>query len=142
MTSLIALTLSTALSNAPAPQPAPAPALLTQVERIADGAALQGSRFARGGDSLTNGAVTGGLVAGVTTAVVLGYLCHVFNDSGHPICVKQVAWRTAIAVAGGAAIGAGIDAMVDHQQFGPPARPEKMKRGALSGPALRIPIRF
>jgi hypothetical protein len=170
MTSIIALTLSAALSNAPAPPPpAGAPfdsaqgellafvqvdaepdkgALLTQTARIISApvaiteASAAPNSLRQGGDSLMNGAIIGGVVAGVASAVVLGYFCHIFNETGDPICVKQVAWRSAVAALGGAAIGAGIDAMIDHKQYAEHTRPASKRPQPLSGPAIGMRVRF
>jgi hypothetical protein len=159
MTSILALTLSAALSTAPAALPTnSAPfahesaeqgrsALLTQTARIigAPAAVTDASAAAlsqRGGDSLKNGAIIGGVVAGVASAVVLGYFCHIFNETGDPICVKQVAWRSAIAALGGAAIGAGIDAMIDHKHYAAHTRPTSKRPQPLAGPAIGMRVRF
>lgn len=118
MTSILALTLSATLANNPLPPPpAPRATLITQTQRLIDApapptvTATRAVLAQRGGDSVADGAIIGGLVAGVASAVVLGYICHVFNETGDPICVKQVAWRSAVAAAGGALIGAGVDAL-------------------------------
>jgi hypothetical protein len=152
MTSILALTLSAALSNAPAAPPsAPTPygSLLTQTARIISAPAViteaseaPNSLRQPGGDSLKNGAIIGGVVAGVVSAVGLGYICHVFNETGDPICVKQVAWRSALIALGGAAIGAGIDAMIDHKQYAAHARPASKRPQPLSGPAVGMRVRF
>src|SRR5687768_784655 len=149
MTSILALTLSATLSNNPIPPPPqPRATLLVQAQRLIDApeppavTATRAVLAQRGGDSVADGALIGGLVAGVASAVVLGYICHVFNETGDPICVKQVAWRSAVAAAGGALVGAGIDAMMDRQQFAPPSRPDKLRRGALAGPSVRMRVRF
>lgn len=118
MTSILALTLSATVLNAPPPEP-PRPALLTQTQRIIEApvpatpmvSATRAALAPPGDDSLANGALIGGLIAGAASAVVLGYFCHVFNETGDPICVKQVAWRSAVAAGAGALIGAGVDAM-------------------------------
>ena len=149
MTSILALTLSATVLKAPAPEP-PRPAVLTQTQRIIEAPVpatpmVSATRVALappGGDSLANGALIGGLIAGAASAVVLGYFCHVFNETGDPICVKQVAWRAAVVAAGGALLGAGIDAMMDRQQFRPPSRPDKLRRGAIAGPSVRMRGRF
>src|SRR5688572_14078239 len=147
MTSILALTFAATLSNTAAPAPAPRAALLTQTQRIVQqGAAFPESTRTMpargGGDSVADGALIGGLIAGAASAVVLGYICHVFNETGDPICVKQVAWRSAVAAAAGALVGAGIDAMMDRQQFAPPSRPDKLRRGAIAGPSVRMRVRF
>jgi hypothetical protein len=140
MTSLLAFTLSATLVNTPAlPSAPPRLALVTQALRFADAPVTVAPP---GGDSLTNGAVTGAVIAGLTSAVVLGYLCHVFNETGDPICVKQVAWRSAVAAAGGAAVGAGIDAMMDRQAITRPERRDRIKPGMLSGPSIALRVRF
>ena len=123
MTSMLALTLSATLSDSPVlPAAPPRVALLTQTQRLIEApptkpmvSATRAALPTRGGDSVVDGAVTGGLIAGAAAAVVLGYFCHIFNETGDPICVKQVAWRSAVAAAGGALIGAGIDALMDRQ---------------------------
>ncbi|MEX2271886.1 MAG: hypothetical protein WD690_10465 [Vicinamibacterales bacterium] len=147
MTAILALTLSTALMS-PAARPADSapdarqalltqtargittrPALLTQAMRLAQAPALEAaprSRFAQpGGDSLKNGAIIGGAIAGTGMGIFVYTLCKALDDTGGEAnCAGPALLYAAIAGAGGAAAGAGIDALFD------------------GAPAMRVRVRF
>jgi hypothetical protein len=66
-----------------------------------------------GNDSLKNGSVFGAIV-GAATAFAFGKsLCHAIREEGDPSCLRPALVLTAPGAAGGAAAGAGIDALLD-----------------------------
>jgi len=65
----------------------------------------------RSSDSLKNGAVIGAVIGGIITGTGIGLLCHAFNDTDEPQCWKATLLWAGIGAGGGAAIGAGVDAL-------------------------------
>src|SRR5687768_8110772 len=120
MSPLLALTLTAALS-APAASPAPADAsLLTHAARIAaearplmPGSAARAPWASPGGDSLRNGTTTGAILGALISGAVFGVLCYSGNDGDNrgADCTKAALLGAGIGAAGGAAIGAGADAL-------------------------------
>ena len=131
MNALIALTLTGALSGAPA-APAAVPAqpearrapLALLVEALVNPprrAALEvtATRAARqpGDDSLKNGATIGGVVAGVGMGAFVYTLCRALDDTGgNANCAGPALLWGGIFGAGGAAVGAGVDALFEKQR--------------------------
>ncbi|HEX6324262.1 MAG TPA: hypothetical protein VFZ36_11095 [Vicinamibacterales bacterium] len=127
MSALIALSLTATLSNpAAVPPVAPVvaaleagrPGLAVQAAALADAAvpavpaAGRPARMPPGGDSLKNGAVIGGVVAAVAAGSFLYTLCHAMDDTGGDAdCARPSLIFAGVAGAGGAAVGAGIDAL-------------------------------
>ena len=70
---------------------------------------------ARPRDSLKNGAVIGAVVGGAAAGLMIGYLCHVFNDSDELRCWQPVLLWTALGAGGGALVGAGVDALFQRR---------------------------
>jgi hypothetical protein len=131
MNALIALTLTSTLSAAPAaaPSTAPAPApprasLAAQVRALVNeprpaAVEVTATRAARqpGDDSLKNGAIIGGVVTGVGMGAFLYTLCRALDDTGGDAnCAGPAVMWGAIFGAGGAAVGAGVDALFDKQR--------------------------
>ena len=126
MTSILALTLTATLA-APAAAPPPAHTspgpLLSQASRIAadtsrtpraPGPAARGA-WTPGGDSLKNGAIIGGTIGGLAMGGFVGWLCYMLDETeGHGDCVKATLLWGGIGAAGGAALGAGVDALFDR----------------------------
>lgn len=123
MTSILALTLTATLA-APAAVPPPAHTspgpLLAQASRIAadasraPGPAVRGA-WTPGGDSLKNGAIIGGTIGGLAMGGFVGWLCYMLDETeGHSDCVKATLLWGGIGAAGGAALGAGVDALFDR----------------------------
>ena len=130
MNTLIALTLTGTLSAAPAAAPSttPAPAratLAAQVEALVNAprperVEVTATRAARqrGDDSLKNGAIIGGVVTGVGMGAFLYTLCRAMDDTGGDAnCAGPAVMWGAIFGAGGAAVGAGVDALFDKQRI-------------------------
>ena len=105
----LALSLILASTAAP-PQPRP----LTEYLERADWTAVTLTAppgVSRGGDPLKNGAVMGAVVGGIIGGAGIGLLCRAVNDTGDPICWKAALLWAGIGAGGGAAIGAGVDAL-------------------------------
>jgi hypothetical protein len=81
------------------------------VEPLADNRAVQQPR----GDSKKNGAIIGAVIGGVVAGAGIGLLCHAFNDTDEPQCWKATVLWGGIGAGGGAAIGAGIDALFSRR---------------------------
>ena len=123
MSPLLALTLTASLA-APAPAPASPTPLLAQASRLAAEApdtarpvreAARGAWAPPGGDSLKNGAIIGGTLGGLAMGGFVGLLCHAMDETeGHGDCVKAALLWGGIGAAGGAALGAGVDALFDR----------------------------
>ena len=127
MSPILALTLTASLA-APATTPelpSPAP-LLTQAARLTAAAprpasprpireAARAAWAPPGGDSLRNGATIGAVVGGVGLGGFVGWLCYMLDETeGSGDCVKAGLLYAGIGAAGGAALGAGVDALFDR----------------------------
>ena len=100
-------------SAGPPPQPAAERPIAQYLER-ADFAAIPNTRSpvqAKTRDSIKNGAIIGAIVGGIVTGAGIGLLCHAFNDTDEPQCWKATLLWGGIGAAGGAAAGAGVDAL-------------------------------
>jgi hypothetical protein len=110
---LTGLVLSLVVATAPPAPPAAADRPISHyvervvVEPLPDNRALQQPR----GDSKKNGAIIGAVIGGIVSGAGIGLLCHAFNDTGEPQCWKAALLWGGIGAGGGAAIGAGIDAL-------------------------------
>ena len=91
------------LSHAIVPsEPAPAPA----------------AARSQSNDSLRNGAIIGAVVGGVVAGTGFGLLCHALSDTDNPQCWKAALLWGGIGAGGGAAIGAGVDALFSRRRLG------------------------
>ena len=110
---LLAASLATAAPAAPAPAPADRPIAryLSHAVVRAEPAFERNRQPAPAKDSLKNGAVIGAIVGGIVTGAGIGLLCHAFNDTDEPQCWKAALLWAGIGAGGGAAIGAGVDAL-------------------------------
>lgn len=124
MNPILALTLTASLSLPAAVEPASAaatrPTLAAQVAALTREAApaapdVTATRVARmqpGGDSLKNGAMVGGVIAAAAGGGFLYYLCRALDDTGgDQKCAGPALVAAGVAGLGGAAVGAGIDAL-------------------------------
>lgn len=160
MTTLLALTVAAAIGTsapaaAPALEPGPAlvshgtpaaparPALISQAAAIAARPSTNATAGARlvppGGDSLKNGAIIGGVVAGAGMGAFIYWLCNALDDTGgdQPCAGPALAWA-GIAGAGGALVGAGVDALFDATpQARMKPRPGVPPRSVRPGVAVR-----
>ncbi len=102
--------------------------------------AAGGATFAPpGGDSLKNGAIIGGVVAGVGMGSFIYWLCNALDDTGgdQPCAGPALVWA-GIAGAGGALVGAGVDALFDGTpQARMKPRPGMPPRSVRPGVAIR-----
>lgn len=116
MTPLLALTLTATLSTpAPAP-PVPPSSLLSQAVTLAMSPPAPAAATPPGGDSLKNGAIAGAITGGLAMGGFVGLLCYAMDDSpGKGDCVAATALWTGIGAAGGAALGAGVDALFERR---------------------------
>lgn len=109
------------------PKPPVAPGLAAQAAAIASAAPVSGAVAQRDDrDSLKNGAIIGGVVAGAAMGGFLYTICRAMDDTGGEAnCVGPALIWAGIAGAGGAAVGAGIDALFDQEAIAAPrkARP-------------------
>ena len=62
-------------------------------------------------DSVRNGAIIGAVAAGAAMGAFGGWLCQATSESGDPACLPPVLFWSAAAAAGGALVGAGVDAL-------------------------------
>ena len=125
MNALIALTLTGSLAASPAAAPAsttaPKASLAAQVEALKDYrpgppevTATRAARQQR--DSLKNGAIIGGAVAGAAMGTFVYVLCQAMDDTADGAnCAGPALLWGGIAAAGGAAVGAGVDALFDQK---------------------------
>ena len=115
----------------PAPVETPkapvAQSLATQAAMLASATAPAGTAAQRGDrDSLKNGAIIGGVVAGAAMGGFLYTLCRAMDDTGgNANCAGPALVWAGLAGAAGAAVGAGVDALFDQQSIAAPrkARP-------------------
>lgn len=134
MSPLLALTLTATLSTPATPPPPPAP-LLTQAVTLAM-AAQPRETTPPGGDSLKNGAIAGAITGGLVMGGFVGLLCHAMNDTADSgACIKATALYAGIGAAGGAAIGAGVDALFARAPGGRAIRLPK-------APSAHVRLRF
>ena len=137
MNPILALTLTASMAlpaaAEPSSTPAARPALAAQVAALTREAApaapeVTATRVARmppGGDSLKNGAIVGGVIAAAAGGGFIYYLCRALDDTGgNQECAGAALVAAGVAGLGGAAIGAGIDALFAR------------------APALRMRVRF
>ena len=136
MNALIALTLTGSLAAAPA---APTPTAVPKASLAAQVAALKDVRpvtpevtatlaARRDRDSLKNGAIVGGAVAGAAMGTFVYVLCRAMDDTGGGAnCAGPALLWGGIAAAGGAAVGAGVDALFEQKLH--PARKTQPGRG-------------
>lgn len=130
MNTLIALTLTSSLAASPAASPAAKPmpkaTLVAQVEALKDYRPASLARpevtataMARQDrDSLKNGAIIGGAIAGAAMGTFVYVLCQAMDDTaGGANCAGPAAIWGGIAAAGGAAVGAGVDALFERKTF-------------------------
>jgi hypothetical protein len=73
-------------------------------------------------DSVANGALIGGLVAGVGMAGTGLYVCSALKEPGDPSCWPGVLTIGAISFVVGAAVGAGLDALFTRSSPQPQPR--------------------
>lgn len=126
MNPILVIALTAAISAPPAaPQPEPPPraTLASQVAALASAPAapapaITATRAAMtqpGGDSLKNGALIGGVVAGAAMGGFVYWICRATDDTdGGANCAGPALLWAGIAGAGGAAVGAGVDALFDR----------------------------
>jgi hypothetical protein len=129
MNPLLALMVSASIAVPPqasVPE-GPRPTLAAQVVEVVARAPIRteapvtrAARTSAAGDSLKNGAIVGGVIGGVATAVFASLLCGPYwdpdpTDGDYSPCYGKIAAWTLSGIAGGAAIGAGIDALADRQ---------------------------
>jgi hypothetical protein len=80
-------------------------------------------------DSVANGALIGGLLAGVGMAGTGLYVCSALKEPGDPSCWPGVLTVGAISFVVGAAVGAGLDALFTRSSRPPqpmtPAAPRR-----------------
>ena len=107
----LAAALATATPVVPASTDRPITRYLSQSVVAADPALAPAPRQNRSSDSLKNGAVIGAIIGGIITGTGIGLLCHAFNDTDEPQCWKATLLWAGIGAGGGAAIGAGVDAL-------------------------------
>ena len=89
-----------------------------------------------GGDSLKNGAIAGAITGGLAMGGFVGLLCYAMDDSpGRGDCIAAGALWTGIGAAGGALLGAGVDALFERA---PRARATTIP----NGPSARVRLRF
>lgn len=135
MTPLLALTLTATLSTPAAPPPQPPAPLLSQAVTLAMGAPAR-TGTPPGGDSLRNGAIAGAITGGIALGGFVGLVCFAMDDTeGSGDCIAASALWTGIGAAGGAALGAGVDALFDRA---PRARATTIPKG----PSARVRLRF
>ena len=125
MNALIALTLTGSLAASGAATPAQPSerkvSLAAQVEALKEYrpsppevTATAAARRER--DSLKNGAIIGGAIAGAAMGGFVYVLCQAMDDTGGGAnCAGPAAIWGGIAAAGGAAVGAGVDALFDQK---------------------------
>ena len=126
MNPVLALALTASVSLPPAASPPPGiavrPSLATQAMGMADArptsldvaASAARAAFAPpGGDSLKNGAIIGGVIAGVAAGAFVYTLCRSLDGEtvGPDNCASPALLSGALFGAGGAAVGAGVDAL-------------------------------
>jgi hypothetical protein len=149
MNALIALTLTGILSAAPAaahnktsPVTPPARATLAaQVEHAGAEVAANLALRQPGDDSLKNGAIIGGVVVGVGMGAFLYTLCRALDDTGGDAnCAGPAVMWGAIFGAGGAAVGAGVDALFDQKTL--PGRVSPVGRTGKTQPGRVFKVGF
>ena len=111
MLTAVALSLILAAASPASPATADRP-ISRYLERVvveppADNPAPQQTR----GDSKKNGAIVGAVIGGIAAGTGMGLLCHALNDTDDPQCWKAALLWGGIGAGGGAAIGAGVDAL-------------------------------
>lgn len=136
MSPLLALTLTATLSVPTAPPPQPATPLMTQAVALAMAPSPAHAAPPPGGDSLKNGAIAGAITGGIAMGGFVGLLCFAMDDSeGSGDCIAPTALWAGIGAAGGAALGAGVDALFDRS---PRARATTLPKA----PLARVRLRF
>lgn len=136
MSPLLALTLTATLTTPSTPLPRPTAPLMTQAVTLAMAPVPARAAMPPGGDSLKNGAIAGAITGGIAMGGFVGLLCFAMDDSpGSGDCVAATALYAGIGAAGGAAIGAGVDALFDRA---PRARATTIPKG----PTARVRLRF
>jgi hypothetical protein len=109
------LALAAALATAAPAVPTPADRPITRYLSLSAVPAMPAPSLAAtqsgSKDPLKNGAVIGAVIGGIITGTGIGLLCHAFNDTDEPQCWKAALLWGGIGAGGGAAIGAGIDAL-------------------------------
>jgi hypothetical protein len=155
MTSLLALTLAATLSQPatpPADSPAPQEPLAAQVvsltrmdEALPTSPSMARTRFLPpGDDSLKNGAIIGGVIGGVALGGFVHFLCNALDDTGgdQPCWGSTLMWA-GIGAAGGAALGAGVDALFARQPFAAPLTRGRLRPAQIPpAPTMRVRFRF
>lgn len=68
----------------------------------------------RSNDSVLNGAIIGAIAGGLALGGFAGIICHALHEEGNPSCWPGTLAIAGIGAAGGAAIGAGIDALASR----------------------------
>jgi hypothetical protein len=123
MNVLLAMTLTASLGalppNSPDAEPHSPRTLAAQVVTLAEGtpttdlSATRAARAQPGGDSLKNGAIIGAVLGGAAAAGFVGYLCSIFGTEDDNCFGGTLVWA-GIGAAGGAAVGAGVDALFER----------------------------
>jgi hypothetical protein len=113
MRNAIAIVLVLLLSSpAASAQRAELPAkLIISNEAIARGMAAHPPAAKSPRDSVKNGAVIGAIVGGVIFGGFVTFLCNALQEPTDPSCLGSSLLGIAIGAGGGAAAGAGIDAL-------------------------------
>jgi hypothetical protein len=107
----LAAALATAAPAVPGTTDRPIARALSQSAVAATPAPAHAVKQNQSRDPLKNGAVIGAVVGGIITGTGIGLLCHALNDTDEPQCWKAALLWGGIGAGGGAAIGAGIDAL-------------------------------
>lgn len=135
MSPLLALTLTATLSApAAAPPPPPQAPLLTQAVALAMAPAP--AAVPPGGDSLKNGAIAGAIAGGAVMGGLVGFLCFALDETeGSGDCIAAAGLWVGLGALGGAALGAGVDALFERA-------PGTRAVNPLKGPSARVRLRF
>jgi hypothetical protein len=116
---LTSLALTVALSGQPHLISPPAAGPITRhIEQTDFQPVLTSARtsFTQAGsrDSLKNGAAIGAVVGDPATGLIIGYLCHVFNDNDMNCWPPALLWA-GVGAGTGALVGAGVDALFERR---------------------------